>query len=264
MPNSYIVTPDQVMAKGFNLLIYGNPGCGKTILAASAQYHPKMTEVLVLNIEGGLMSVAHSSDIRAIDIHNTQEVEDIFWKLYNHDKEYAKVRTVVIDSLTELQTINLEEIVRERNPNKLDDIYQQDYKKSTAMLKRITRWYKELPMNFIATALPAEEYSKSEDGKDQLSEIHPAMTKKLCLAVQGYMDAVWYMYATETKVKGEEIVNRHLMTRDHGVYKGKTRGIKFSQALGLKVDNPTMPMLYDMYVNSEVEEQNENLANLGK
>ena len=107
----YKVTPEKVVGR-MKILVYGPQGAGKTYLAATAQDHPAMRDVLFLSIEGGLMTVAHRGDIMAEDIASTKALEDIFWKIANKDPEYARFKTLVIDSGTELQTMNLEEVVR--------------------------------------------------------------------------------------------------------------------------------------------------------
>jgi len=54
----YKVTPEKVAGR-MKILVYGPQGAGKTYLAATAQDHPAMRDVLFLSIEGGLMTVAH-------------------------------------------------------------------------------------------------------------------------------------------------------------------------------------------------------------
>ena len=66
-----------------NILVYGYPGAGKTTLAASAQEHPDLADVLFLNIEGGLLSVPARlrEKIGQMDIHSTADIEEAFWQI---------------------------------------------------------------------------------------------------------------------------------------------------------------------------------------
>ena len=262
----------------FNILLYGAPGIGKTWLASTAQDHPNMSNVMYENVEGGLITVASRRDIRAMDIigiskfkptpemvklpDNMSTLEDEFWKLANKSPNYEDIRTVVIDSGTECQTLNLQAIVsnsiaknkqkhKDRDP---DDIYLEDYGKSTAQLKRLLRWYRDLNINVIITALDQSVFPKGSDGKVKENAdpimVRPWFTEKLAKAVMGYMDMVWYIF--------EEGGQRYLMTRDIGIFKGKTRGIEFSKALGPKVllkdatdpdsKGHTLATLYDLYL----------------
>lgn len=264
-PEIYRVVPERPI---FNALIYGDMNAGKTYLAASCQDHPEMRNVLFLNVEGGLLTVAHRGDIHAVDVHTTEELEEIFWELSDPEsKKYRTVNTVVIDSGNEVQTRNLEEIVAaaiEAGKNKkdrsgaartTDDIFQEDYGKSTAQLKRIFRYFKEMPRNLIVTAHAKFVYPPSTRGVPQDSveplAVLPMFTEKLGKAIMGYMDFVWYMeHDSETD-------ERRILTRSTGVYRAKTRGPRFLEAIGpvitlndsaKKGPRLMMPEIYDMYV----------------
>lgn len=110
-------TPTAKDAK-LNILVFGEPGVGKTTLAATAQDHPAMRDVVFLNIEGGLLSVvSRGQPVKAVDISSQESVEEFFWSLRKDlmestDGPLAGVKTVVIDSGSELQTLVLEGIVR--------------------------------------------------------------------------------------------------------------------------------------------------------
>jgi hypothetical protein len=267
---SYIVTP-QTAASNMNILIYGSQGVGKTVFAASAHDSKQMKGVLFLNAEGGLISVASRGDIRAVDLTSIEQnennptgfsLEEMFWKLANNDPAYKDIRTVVIDSVTELQTMNLEELVEaaiKKNPGKYkdrsrDEIYQEDYGKSTTMLKRLFRWFRDLDRNVIWTALPKFVYPKGADLQNaEPLAVLPSLTAKLGDSLMGYVDFVWYMYQSEETDEDtkEDLVVRHLLTQSRGAYRAKTRGMKFADAIGARVDNPNMAELYDLFMKSE-------------
>src|SRR5690606_38509739 len=122
-------------------------------------------------------------------IHSTEQLEEIFWKVANRDPEYQRFRTFVIDSVTELQAVNIEEVVSESIEKEkrrrrqqdidrsIDEPHLRDYGKSTARLRRILRWYKNLPVNVILTALPKHVYPPREEGQQeddrQPTEVRP-------------------------------------------------------------------------------------------
>lgn len=225
-----------------------------------------MSDVVFLNIEGGLLSVAHRGDIRAVDVDNCAELDTEFWKIKKRTDGYETVKTIVIDSGTELQTMNLQEIVRsamDKGKSKSgkareseDEIWQDDYGKSTSYLRRIFRQFKDLPQNVIITALAKYTYPKSTNdpgrseamakalGVDPLVVL-PSMTQKVSESLMGYMDFVWYTFYDSEDDKYK------ILTKSSGPYRAKTRGPHFQKALGDVLVQPSLKYIYDLYVEVE-------------
>lgn len=248
----------------FNLLVYGDPGAGKTTFAAGAQDHPDMADVLFANKEGGTLSIAHRGDIHEVPIRTTEDLVALSWELANG--AWQSVNTLVIDNATEVQTVNLEEIVAEaiksgrnmvRNRARtLDDVWQEDYGKSTVQLKRLFRFLRDLPLHVIFTAHAKRIYPKVPDGTDltkiQPVGVMPSLTQKLGESLMGYVDFVWCLEqdTTEPEEGQEKEVERFLVTTSRGIYKCKTRGPLFLEAIGDVVENPSLPELFDIFVRT--------------
>jgi hypothetical protein len=235
-------------------MLYGRPGIGKTTLAASAQEHEDMSPVLTANFEGGLLSIGSRGDIDAVDIKTIEQVDELFWLIRNGTPPYDQYKTLVIDSGSEMQTLALEEAVRLEMAKKekqgrlgdrtIDDIEIQNYGKSGAQLARMFRWFRDLPINLIITALPKFVFPQGADTRtSQPIEVCPSFTNKLGVQVMGYVDFLWYLY--------EEGGIRKLLTRDTGSYRAKTRGYNFSLALGNPYPNPWLPTIYNLLIEAE-------------
>lgn len=238
-----------------NLLLYGPQGVGKTTLAASAQEHPALGPVLLVNFEGGTLSLVSRGDIDAIDINSIDEVDELFWLLRNKTDGFEQYKTIILDSGSEMQTLALEdtaraEIEKARRQGKntertIDDMELQTYGKSGAQLSRIFRWFRDLPINTIVTALPKFTYPAGANTKTGTpSLVVPFFTDKLGTQIMGYMDFVWYM--------GDDGSGRkYILTRDQGPYRAKTRGFNFANALGAIHSDPWLPNIYEMLLESE-------------
>jgi phage nucleotide-binding protein len=87
-----------------NLLIYGDPGVGKTVFCASAL---GLGKVLVLDVEGGMASI-RNTDIDVVDIESMSDLNETYEMLSETKHGYT---TVCIDNLTELQRIITEDVL---------------------------------------------------------------------------------------------------------------------------------------------------------
>lgn len=255
MPSNYLVRPDTVSR--MNILIYGDPGAGKTHLAGTAQDVEFMRNVHIFNIDGGLLTLAPRGDIRATDVRSMDSLEAEFHKLASKDPSYDGVNTIVIDNITELQTLCLENITSaayadRRKKDKtytIDDIYIEDYGKAGKQLARVLRGFRDLPIHVIYVA---HRKDKMRKGTNTLEETKPNLSDKLCTAIMGYMDFVWYLY-TADKVQeapdGQVITSteRYLLTQPMNNYAAKTRGNEFARRLGPVVEAPTMPLIMQAY-----------------
>lgn len=260
MSDGYLITPE-IFTNKMNILIYGEPGSGKTHLAGTAQDVLTMADVHVFNIDGGIMTLASRGDIHATDIHSVDELEQEFHRIINGDPKYANTKTVVIDNITELQTLTLEGITSAEYANRkkkdrnysVDDVYLEDYGVAGKRLARVLRGFRDLPMHVIYIA---HKKDKMRKGTNTLEESKPNMTDKLCTAIMGYMDFVWYLYTADEQMGNEEQgywteTHRYLLTQPINNYAAKTRGAEFAQRIGSVIKDPNMVEIMSEYMNEE-------------
>ncbi len=242
-------------------LVYGTAGVGKTTLACSALGVPSMRDVLMINAEAGDLSVDHMENLDAITVQDFRTLGRINEFLKQHcrardsgnTKELVKMqahltgvdpkeittpreyRTVILDSLSELEAYCFEQLLGITDTTRLDEEVQSaewgEYKKNNTMILRVVRKFRDLPMHVIFTC--AEKYTQDETKKFKYT---PDLTGKLSKKVQGFMDMVGY-YAQGPKADDKVQRRLYVMPSASGKYDAKHRYESFK---GEYFTNPTV------------------------
>jgi len=225
-----------------NLLIYGEQGIGKTYLTGTILECAEMLPALIVSHEGGLLTISHlpPDKFQAVDVKNVAQLVELHNRLMAGDQDpiFGKFKTIIVDSATELQAMVLDHVVQEavsKNSKRddIDDIWVDDYGTMTSKMKRMFRAWRDMPRNLIMTALVSTDKDRATQ---RVTEVRPGLTAGLCRSVMGYVDFVWYLYQHEG--------TRFVLTRATGLFKAKTRGVPFSEALGQSYPNPNLTEIY--------------------
>lgn len=177
--------------KTLNVLVYGEPGVGKTTFAATA---PR--PILWLEAEGGTHSIADTEGIDIVRVDGLESYREVLRYLQANPEKY---KTVVIDSITETQAAMLKEIMRkavkeEAGRNEFMPQFAE-WGQVTGVMREVARAFRDLPMHTVITALTRED-------KDELTgktRVRPRMTPALSEELPAFMDAAIYMYAATPK-----------------------------------------------------------------
>jgi len=247
-----------------NLMVYAEYGVGKTFLMGTSVSVPQMEDVLLIDAESGDLTLTStdSYDFDKIDrikvtdysqisrvyeylavhckLRDSKDPDDIE-RLRKHEsklkgreiKKPRRYRTVIIDSLTEVETYCMYGLLGINDMTAIDEETASpewnEYKKQNNSVQRLIRKFRNLPMNVLMVC--ACDYVQ-DDQKRMLYV--PKMTGQLRNSCQGFMDMVGYMVL----VKGsDDEMHRRMWVQPVGRFKAKCR---FSNYTKTHFDDPTL------------------------
>jgi phage nucleotide-binding protein len=219
-----------------NMLIYGDPGVGKTRLISTAQDHESTSPLLLVDIEGGTKTIRNRNDIEVAKIRSMSELIKLQNELYK-EGDNLPFKTIALDNMSELQALDIKAIMKEaysKNPDKVDiDVpSQREWGKTREHLRAITRSFRDLPCHTIMTA-----HVVTEKNEGQPDRYFPGFGGKAKTDVPGFMDIVGFM---TVDMKQREAIRRLQFVGTRAVL-AKDR----TDALGAVVDNASIPLLWE-------------------
>jgi len=181
------------------MVIYGSSGIGKTVFGNTAP------NPLFLSAEEGLLSLADKG-VNYVKIETTQDIDNIYHALKNgslkDDKgKKIKVDTVVIDSLTEVQQVIINNITGGGMPS------QRQWGDFSTKMAEILRKFKGLDVHLIFICLENEKNDEDDNGRD-FSRFVPELYGKLMQKTCAMMDMVGRYYMKTTVVNDKPTAQR--------------------------------------------------------
>lgn len=179
----------------FNVLIYGESGAGKTTLAGSADQVPEMRKVLFLDVEGGTLSLrSRYPNVDSVRIKSWDDMQAVYNELYLNNHGY---NTVVLDSLTEVQKMSMDTIMKklvEQHEDRDADVPGiREWNINIEQTRKFVRLFRDLPVNTIFTALSKAD----KNPRTGVSRTKPYLSGKVADEVAGFLDIVAYLYTKE-------------------------------------------------------------------
>lgn len=242
-----------------SMLIYGEPDSGKTTLACSGHDHHAFSKTLIINLERGTKSVRHTTALQTPKLTRSADVEQVILDVRQGVGLYAGIKTLVLDSATELHRILLDEVVSARADKKglkgidRDKPEIQDYGASGKRFARICGLMRDLPCNIIWIAL-AKSTKERDDGP--VTGIGPELPNKACVTLTAMADVVFPLVkmasvegspakqgVPEVEAKPEHVL---MPTRAIHPYYARSRIEEFKSAPRF-IENPTLPQMWDVY-----------------
>jgi hypothetical protein len=213
-------------SKFLNALFYGRHGSGKSTLCGSAVDVDEMQDVLVVTAEGGSVvfennpRIVNWEKIDVIKIDRIEQMQKVYEWLRAHvqyrDREgepaeaqlrklqdaafsfpdherLRRYRTVILDSLTEIEAQNLSKILDldTLGIDAGDDMAVAGYpqfRKNMHIIMKLTRNFRDLDINFFAVC--SETWVQ-----DERKAFHytPRLTGQLKEIIQGFFDVVGWL-----------------------------------------------------------------------
>lgn len=199
------------------MLVYGSSGIGKTVFGATA---PKP---LFLAVEEGMLSLA-DKNVPFVKIKNLQDMRDVLKALKEKsitDKNGKPIEyeTIVIDSLTEVQQVVIQNITGGRQPS------MNQWGDFSDKMAEILKGFASLDKHIIFTCLASEKNAEDDDGKEY-TRFQPELFGKLSEKAQAMMDFVAYYYMKVEVVNDKPTQKRVLTFEISPRWKAKDRSGK--------------------------------------
>lgn len=256
--------PISEVKRELSAAVYGRSGTGKTTLAAS---WPK--PILYINIrDNGEESISDVEGIDEVDIETSEDLlEQILWLHKKASKGKLVYKTVVLDTMSQLQTLLVEEmgatkkIPKGKRPGDFGVLHRQDWGKISGDLIKVIMDIRALPVNsvFIAQERVFNAGDEEDDGIDQLApevgtKLMPSVNKDLCASVNIVANTFIRIKVKTKKVDGkkERTITKQFCLRlgPNEVYTTKIRKPKGIEAPDFIID-PTYRKIIDIVKGRE-------------
>lgn len=198
--------------------------------------------MLILDIDGGVVTLRKKPGIDVVSVRSMEDIEKIYTTLYNSIEGEGSNRsmyykTIGIDTLTELQKLDMRDIMRlvvQARPDLDPDVpSMREWGKTQDHIRKVVRGFRDLPCNVIFTCHNASV----TDNHTNVTSMYPDLPGKLRTQITGFIDVVGYM----TAVREDETTVRRIQFAKTQRVLAKDR----TAALGDVMENPTIPMLWE-------------------
>lgn len=246
-----------------NVLYFGDPGSGKT---TDVMHMAKLGRVIVVDAEAGIKKRPlrrlgiPTENIYPYTVRCYDDLDKLYWQTKAQlDREPGSIVGTVFDSVTEIQKVLLEAIVKERHDKlqaaaargkfevKSDEfeIDRDEYGRMTEQLRRVTRRFRDLPCHTAFVTLARRDVDKEGSG-----EIYyrPSLTPAFANDLMGYVDIAAYVQQSDGDP--DDLSRFTAVTRPIGKFRGKDRFGATPEIM----PNPTFDRILD-YVNADDPEE---------
>ena len=173
------------------VLLYGEPGSGKSSIAATASNN------LIYDLEDGLVAAKQSphgiaDNVRAIPFQSWEQSKALLGTLQKRPPELESFEVFTIDTLSELHKRGLQEVTeREHRKRPSSNRFVAETEHHTENNERIVRFFRalrDLDRHLIVIA-----HSRTVEPKNRPAKTFPDFSESLSNKIMAFMDVVGYM-----------------------------------------------------------------------
>lgn len=222
---------------------YGRSGSGKTTLSST---FPK--PILLLDImDKGTDSITDVEDVGVWDVTSWDDIEEIYYFLKENPDEY---KTVVFDTITQLQQLCIEHVGGGKNkrPGDWGSLSRREFGEVSGLIKDWVINFRDLPMEVVFLAQERVTTQEEAENPDQMimPEVGPHVMPSVALALNAAVSVIGNTFVRmrqyRKEVNGKKIekqeIKYSLRVGPNPVYITKLRKPKDIEPPSI-IDNPT-------------------------
>lgn len=202
------ITPVSKLKKFRSFVIYGRSGTGKTTLASTFP-----GPLLLIDVKDeGTDSVSDVEDLDVFDVTSLDDLERVYWWLKKHPKRY---KTVIIDTVSQLQSVVVQEIAGDKVKGKKKagdwgSMTKRDWGDVAAVMKEWLINYRDLSRLGINVVFIAQDRvfnfnEEDESANDDvlMPEVGPGLSPSIAKTLNAAVSMIGNTFIRSREIKKE-------------------------------------------------------------